>query len=140
MSSYVEHVSIGALGDSFYEYLLKTWLITDKQEKVSLEMYNQAMDAVMAKLLQNSTTGLAYFADLRYGKLEHKMGHLACFSAGMLALGAKENAHDATKAAYYLDIAKQIGNTCHESYVRTKTKIGPEVFWFTNQLDAQGLK
>lgn len=26
------HVSIGALGDSFYEYLIKSWLVTRKQD------------------------------------------------------------------------------------------------------------
>ncbi|OTF78215.1 hypothetical protein BLA29_014763 [Euroglyphus maynei] len=65
------------------------------------------------------------------------MGHLACFAAGMFALGAKENAHDERRAEHFLKLGADIAETCHESYIRTKTNIGPEVFWFTGQLDAQ---
>lgn len=101
-------------------------------------MYNQAADALVKHLLQNSTHGLAYFADKKYQRLEHKMGHLACFSAGMFALGAKENAHlDDKKNSYYLDLGAQLANTCHESYNRTKTGLGPETFWFSGELEAQ---
>ena len=37
------HTSVGALGDSFYEYLIKEWLQnrTDTQAK---EMYDEAID------------------------------------------------------------------------------------------------
>ena len=37
------HVSIGALGDSFYEYLLKSWLVTSKKDTEAHDMYMDAM-------------------------------------------------------------------------------------------------
>ena len=37
------HISIGALGDSFYEYLLKSWLMTSKKDTVARDMYFEAM-------------------------------------------------------------------------------------------------
>ncbi len=42
--SQIEHASIGALGDSFYEYLLKLWVYSDKKDDVALKMYMESMD------------------------------------------------------------------------------------------------
>lgn len=75
-----QHVSMGALGDSFYEYLLKSWLQSGKADIDSRDMYLDAMDAVERKLIQTSKSGLVYFAEMKYGRLEHKMDHLACFA------------------------------------------------------------
>ena len=38
-----EHVSLGALGDSFYEYLLKSWIMSGKTDHVARKMYDDAM-------------------------------------------------------------------------------------------------
>ena len=35
----IGHVSLGALGDSFYEYLLKSWIGTSKKDVEAKEMY-----------------------------------------------------------------------------------------------------
>lgn len=78
-----QHISMGALGDSFYEYLLKSWLQSSKTNDEAREMYVDAMDAAVAKLIQKSNGGLTYFAEMKFGRLEHKMDHLACFT-GML--------------------------------------------------------
>uniref|UniRef100_A0A834VBH7 alpha-1,2-Mannosidase n=1 Tax=Sarcoptes scabiei TaxID=52283 RepID=A0A834VBH7_SARSC len=135
-----KHISVGALGDSFYEYLLKYWLMSNKHDTTSLRMYNEAVEAIDKRLVQKSPGNLVYLADLRYERIEHKMGHLACFAAGMFALGAKEQAHNQERAEHFLQLGTEIANTCHESYVRTKTKIGPENFWFTGTLEAEAGK
>lgn len=49
--------------------------------------------------------------------MDHKMGHLACFSGGMIGLGA-EHALEEQKQ-HYLDLAGEITHTCHESYIRS---------------------
>ena len=38
-----EHTSIGALGDSFYEYLLKGYLQSNKTDTEALKMYQDAV-------------------------------------------------------------------------------------------------
>lgn len=38
-----DHVSIGGLGDSFYEYLLKAWLMSDKTDEEARKMYYDAV-------------------------------------------------------------------------------------------------
>ncbi|KAK5971742.1 alpha-1 2-Mannosidase [Trichostrongylus colubriformis] len=46
--------SIGALGDSFYEYLLKHWLITDKTDERTKKEYDAAVFAMEKKMLYKS--------------------------------------------------------------------------------------
>ena len=40
----------------------------------------------------------------------------------------------------WMKIASGITNTCHESYDRTDTKLGPEAFRFSNAMEARALK
>lgn len=36
-------MSVGGLGDSFYEYLLKAWLMSDKTDEEGKKMYYDAL-------------------------------------------------------------------------------------------------
>lgn len=38
-----DHVSVGGLGDSYYEYLLKAWLMSDKTDEEGKKMYYDAL-------------------------------------------------------------------------------------------------
>lgn len=40
----LDHVSIGGLGDSFYEYLIKSFLMSDKTDDDAKKMYYDAME------------------------------------------------------------------------------------------------
>uniref|UniRef100_A0A8C5ZMU4 alpha-1,2-Mannosidase n=1 Tax=Marmota marmota marmota TaxID=9994 RepID=A0A8C5ZMU4_MARMA len=129
------HVSIGGLGDSFYEYLIKSWLMSAKTDTEAKVMYYEALEAIEMYLLNVSPGGLTYIAEWRGGILDHKMGHLACFSGGMIALGAEDAKEE--KRAHYQELAAQITRTCHESYARSDTKLGPEAFWFNSNKEAE---
>ena len=54
-------MSIGALGDSFYEYLLKSWLVTSKKDTEAYDMYMDAMQVTLVDgavgLVVGSTDG-----------------------------------------------------------------------------------
>ncbi|CAH1975273.1 unnamed protein product [Acanthoscelides obtectus] len=132
------HMSMGALGDSFYEYLLKVWLQTNKEDNEARQMFDDAMQAVFQHMLRTSPSGLSYFAELKFDRLEHKMDHLSCFSGGLLGLASKTLKNDQSQR--YMDVAKQITNTCHESYDRSNTKLGPEAFRFTEGAEARAMK
>ncbi|XP_033230510.1 mannosyl-oligosaccharide 1,2-alpha-mannosidase IA-like [Belonocnema kinseyi] len=132
------HMSLGGLGDSFYEYLLKAWIQSGKEDMEAREMYDDAMSAVVQHMIVKSPGGLLYLSDLKYERLEHKMGHLACFAGGMFALGAKSQENDVSN--HYMDIAAGLTNTCHESYDRSVTKLGPEAFHFIEGNEARSLK
>ncbi|KAI6202446.1 Alpha-1,2-Mannosidase [Aphelenchoides besseyi] len=135
-----KHVSVGALGDSFYEYLLKTWIMSGRKDEQAKRMYDEAMVAIEKNLLFHShNDNLWYFADLKGNRVEHKMDHLACFIAGMFALQSK-NEWDPEKAAHSLKLGREIGKTCHESYIRTSTGLGPEAFRFTNEVEAKAVR
>ena len=138
MFVFIEHISIGALGDSFYEYLIKQWIQSGGRDTEARKMYNEAAKAIEDNLVQRSKSGLVYLAEMKYDKLEHKMDHLACFSGGMFAMGAQ--GLDERRKKHYLDLGAQITNTCHESYIRTATKIGPESFRFTDSIEALAVR
>ena len=60
------------------------------------------------------------------------------YIGGMYGLAAhRENDEN---SARWMDIAAGITNTCHESYDRTDTKLGPEAFRFSNAIEARALK
>ena len=148
--------TMGALGDSFYEYLLKSYVQSAHRDPVALRMYREAMAAVeRAGMLVTSRTGLLYFADWIYGKTNNKMQHLTCFSGGMYALGAHHLAMDLKRRkeaeasahaanftaeehliAHHMALAVNITETCFQSYNRTPTKLGPESFFFDDEDDA----
>ncbi len=50
-----DHASVGALGDSFYEYLLKTWIYSGKTDELSLKMYLDSMDVSGNFFLSSAT-------------------------------------------------------------------------------------
>ncbi|XP_063299550.1 mannosyl-oligosaccharide 1,2-alpha-mannosidase IA [Pelobates fuscus] len=128
------HVSVGGLGDSFYEYLLKAWLMSSKTDEEAKKMYYDAVQAIETHLIRKSSSGLTYIAEWKGGLLEHKMGHLTCFAGGMFALGADSAPED--KTGHHMELAAEIARTCHESYDRTTTKLGPEAFRFDGGVEA----
>lgn len=44
--SVTDHTSMGGLGDSFYEYLLKAWLMSDKMDTEARKMYDDAIEVI----------------------------------------------------------------------------------------------
>jgi mannosyl-oligosaccharide alpha-1,2-mannosidase len=128
----MKHASIGALGDSFYEYLLKLWLYENKSNEKTIETYLASIDAVRNKMVDVSMGDkLTYIGEIKSGRLDKKMDHLACFSGGLFALTSiSVDSLDENTRKIYLDLAKNITNTCHESYIRTSSRIGPESFHF----------
>uniref|UniRef100_A0A8C7UPD7 alpha-1,2-Mannosidase n=1 Tax=Oncorhynchus mykiss TaxID=8022 RepID=A0A8C7UPD7_ONCMY len=128
------HVSVGGLGDSFYEYLLKAWLMSDKTDEEGKKLYYEALQAIETSLIRKSSGGLTYIAEWKGGLLEHKMGHLTCFAGGMIALGADGAPED--KTGHQMEQASEIARTCHESYARTTLKLGPEAFRFDGGVEA----
>ncbi|KAJ1915870.1 Endoplasmic reticulum mannosyl-oligosaccharide 1,2-alpha-mannosidase [Mycoemilia scoparia] len=127
--------SFGAMGDSYYEYLLKYYLMTGKTETKYRDMYIKAIEAVNANILRNSlgTKPLLYIGQLS-GKDDHKFEgifqHLTCFAPGLYALGAKELERPGD-----LEIAISLMDTCYQLYMRTNTGLSPEAVLFAKSED-----
>lgn len=73
-------MSLGALGDSFYEYLLKEYIRSGQTDIEARDMYVDAMSGIMQHMIVTSSNGLIYTSDMKFDRLEHKMDHLACFA------------------------------------------------------------
>jgi len=133
------HVSLGALGDSFYEYLIKSWLMSGKKDTMARQMYDDAMQAIDGALVRKSNGGFTYLGVHNYGVVEKKMEHLACFAGGMYAIGA-EGAPSEELKKKYINLGAEIARTCRESYRITATGIGPESFRFEGPHEAKALR
>ncbi|CAD7090546.1 unnamed protein product [Hermetia illucens] len=125
-----QHMSLGALGDSFYEYLLKAWIQSGQTDIEARELFEDAMVAIIDKMIRTSPGGLTYVSDMKFDRLEHKMDHLACFAGGLFSLGAHTKQNE--NSDKFMEIGKGITNTCHESYIRARTHLGPEAFRFSD--------
>ncbi|GKY90786.1 hypothetical protein MPSEU_000051400 [Mayamaea pseudoterrestris] len=135
-----DKVTFGAMGDSFYEYMLKIWIQGGRVEPMYRDMYDLAIDSMHKQLLQYSTpSNLAYIADRNYGKLDHKMDHLVCFMGGALALGAYLDPRgiESERAQRDLTTAKALTYTCYQMYARMNTGIAPEYVQFYEHKDFQ---
>ena len=137
-------MAVGALGDSFYEYLLKMWIYRGGRNNPGVrvdehgrKVFDDAMAAIQEALVQTTPKSqLMYIAERKSGRLLHKMGHLACFIGGLYGLAAKGAPVDSIGEAKYLENARGIANTCHEGYIRVPTGIGPEMMEFSGAQEA----
>lgn len=81
-------VTLGARGDSYYEYLLKAWLQSGRRDDQLRIMYTEALHGIRSRLFKRSAgNGLLYVAELDGGTVKDKMDHLVCFLPGLMALG-----------------------------------------------------
>jgi len=115
------HVTFGALGDSFYEYLIKVWVQGGKTEGMYRKMFDESMNGMTELLLQESSPSkLQFVADWNGNSVVNKMDHLVCFVPGMLALGAyyAEGTQAAGNVQRDLLNAKRVMYTCWQMYER----------------------
>lgn len=123
---FLGHASMGAMSDSFYEYLLKVWLYKSKRDPQVLKMYLDAMEAIKNKLVRKSKSGLVYLSNYpSYDNSVKSMDHLACFAGGMFALTAMQVPMTQAQRREYEILAEEITKTCRLSYTNTITKLGP---------------
>lgn len=138
-------IRLGSRGDSYYEYLLKQYLQTNRTEAVYRDMYDQAMAALHKHLVfQTPLSGLTYIAELeptRSAKINAKwrtspkQDHLVCFLGGSLLLGVTEgrslNPRAISSLAAKKDwrVGEELTRTCMDTH-KTKTGLSPEIAVF----------
>ncbi|KAI9468356.1 hypothetical protein H4R22_002063 [Coemansia sp. RSA 1290] len=116
--------SVGAAADSFYEYLLKQYVL-EKDPKYR-KRYETAVDFIHERLVGQTSSGLTFIGRMsKDGRLIREQEHLACFYPGLLALGAQvlDRPQD-------LVTAEKLAETCFITYNMTETKLGPERVYF----------
>lgn len=123
-------ITMGAHGDSFYEYLLKQYLQTSQTELKFLERWNLAMQEMMVRLVRRSSDGYLYVAKEEDGQLVHEFDHLSCFIAGMLMQGMHELPAGEVPA-WYMEVAAELTWTCRSMY-DTESGLAPEILDFSS--------
>lgn len=144
------YIMIGARTDSYYEYLLKNWIMTGRSDTLLLDNYVASMQAIRQRLLRRTapqsgdSRGLLYVTEIMNGKAKAKMDHLVCFLPGVLALGdmygistslpKPDNASRENDHLWESDlaIAKDLEKTCYELYRLSPSGLAPEIVHFLN--------
>ncbi|KAE9336694.1 Endoplasmic reticulum mannosyl-oligosaccharide 1,2-alpha-mannosidase [Phytophthora rubi] len=130
-------ISVGALGDSYYEYLLKQWLLSGKKDDQMSDMYVTAVAGIQAQLVGYSyPSNYAFIGKLLVtGELDPAMEHLTCFVPGMLALGYLHG-----MPTSHLDLAKELTETCVQMYLHSASHLSPEITQFVTEVDPEGIQ
>lgn len=136
-------IRLGSRGDSYYEYLIKQYLQTQKQEPIYLDMWNEALAGVKKHLITYSKdsnfTVLAERPSGIDGKISPKMDHLVCFMPGTIALAATGgiSVAEAKKLPTWgkqqeedMELARELMKTCVGMYKVTATGLAPEIAHF----------
>ncbi|MED6216516.1 Mannosyl-oligosaccharide 1 2-alpha-mannosidase mns2 [Stylosanthes scabra] len=123
-------VTFGAMGDSFYEYLLKAWIQGNKTEAVKYyrEMWETSMQGLQSMIRRSNPSSFAYISEKLGDTVYDKMDELACFVPGMLALGA--SGYDTEEADKIMTLAEELARTCYNFYQSTETKLAGENYYF----------
>ncbi|CCF58580.1 hypothetical protein KAFR_0E04290 [Kazachstania africana CBS 2517] len=138
---FTSNIRLGSRGDSFYEYLLKQYLLT--HEPLYYQLYRQSMEGVKKHLVHysypNKWLYIAEKPNGLTGRISPKMDHLVCFMGGLLAMGATEGLHisEARKQTWWdsvreedWQIAKDLTHTCYQMYHQLPSGLSPEIVVF----------
>lgn len=136
-------IRFGSRGDSFYEYLLKQYLLT--HETLYYDLYRKSMQGMKKHLLRHSKpSSFSYIGERERGLkggFSSKMDHLVCFMGGLLASGATDGLpfHEARNRPFFSfsperksdwALAKELTYTCYQMYNQTPSGLAPEIVVF----------
>ncbi|XP_009764246.1 mannosyl-oligosaccharide 1,2-alpha-mannosidase MNS1 isoform X1 [Nicotiana sylvestris] len=125
-------ITFGAMGDSFYEYLLKAWIQGNKTAAVGhyRKMWETSMKGLLSLVRRTTPSSFAYIGEKIGSSLNDKMDELACFAPGMLALGSSGYGPDESQK--FLSLAEELAWTCYNFYQSTPTKLAGENYFFND--------
>ncbi|KAK7329734.1 hypothetical protein VNO77_23911 [Canavalia gladiata] len=130
-------ITFGAMGDSFYEYLLKAWIQGNKTEVVTFyrEMWEKSMKGLQSLIRKSTPSSFSYIPEKLGNSLFDKMDELACFAPGMLALGS--SGYGSEEADKFMSLAEELAWTCYNFYQSTPTKLAGENYYFREGEDME---
>jgi mannosyl-oligosaccharide alpha-1,2-mannosidase len=111
--------------DSFYEYLIKMYIYDPARYGALKDRWIVAADSTIQYLTSHpsSRPDLTFVASFDGPTIQKKSQHLACFDGGNFILAGQ-----VLGVEKYVKYGLQLVAGCHETYTRTKTRIGPEQF------------
>ncbi|KAJ3156081.1 hypothetical protein HK101_001513 [Irineochytrium annulatum] len=145
-------IRLGSRGDSYYEYLAKQYLLTNRTQPGHLRMYREAISGVKQHLLMRSRPShLLYIRELPAGVTgghSDKMDHLVCFLPGTMALAAtsgrrvrtrEDRAKLTSEQRADLFIAEELARGCYEMYHQSPAGLAPEISFFKEAAEGRGM-
>ncbi|KAK3329333.1 family 47 glycosyl hydrolase [Apodospora peruviana] len=137
------NVRLGSRGDSYYEYLIKQYLQTNKKEPVYQEMWREALQGVRKHLITyTEPSQFTIIGERPNGlnqELSPKMDHLVCFMPGSIALAATGGLteQEARKLPTWtkqdeadMQLARELMQTCWGMYKYMATGLAAEITYF----------
>jgi len=142
-------ITLGARGDSYYEYLLKQWVQTGKSQDYLKMDFLESMQGVSQRLVKRTLPNrLVFVGELITSRtFKPKMDELVCFLPGTLALAAhhgltssdplppiKEGDDDviAKNSNMLMQLAEELAYTCYLTFARQPTFLAPEITHFNH--------
>eukprot|EP00756_Hemistasia_phaeocysticola_P041265 Hpha_TRINITY_DN16906_c1_g14::TRINITY_DN16906_c1_g14_i1::g.55276::m.55276/K01230/MAN1; mannosyl-oligosaccharide alpha-1,2-mannosidase len=124
-------ISVTAHGDSYYEYLLKQYLLTGGKELRYKQYWEKAANALLRHVvvrypeagITTINEGFRNGANIKAGT---DMDHLACFAGGMFALGSL-HLQDSSSKKEYFEAGRNITHACRAIYSAMPGGIAPEI-------------
>ncbi|KAL8235231.1 hypothetical protein R6Q59_021331 [Mikania micrantha] len=128
-------ITFGAMGDSFYEYLLKVWIQGNKTAEVKhyRVMWETSMKGLLSLVRKTAPSSFTYISEKIGNSLIDKMDELACFAPGMIALGS--SGYGPEDSRKFLNLAEELAWTCYNFYQSTPTKLAGENYFFHSGQD-----
>ncbi|KAH6646483.1 family 47 glycosyl hydrolase [Truncatella angustata] len=137
------NIRLGSRGDSYYEYLIKQYLQTEKAEPIYLDMWKDTMKGIRQHLITyTEPSGYTIIGERPSGlngNLSPKMDHLVCFMPGTIALAATGGLTEAeakklptwTKQDEAdMKLARELMQTCWGMYKWMATGLAAEITYF----------
>ncbi|VDL94807.1 unnamed protein product [Schistocephalus solidus] len=123
----ISHSTLGGLSDSFYEYLLKEWIRSGKNDTEARQLYDLSFFIAShfrsLLLMLHTYPGMSsiYFS-------QHFLSFSPVFSnpGGMFALGSQNN-----QSSEWFQRGARVTETCYKAYTSTDTHLGPEKMVFS---------
>ncbi|KAL2154847.1 hypothetical protein VTH82DRAFT_3523 [Thermothelomyces myriococcoides] len=138
-----ENIRLGSRGDSYYEYLIKQYLQTNKQEPIYQEMWREALQGIRKHLVTYTEPSRFTIVGERPSGLDKdlspKMDHLVCFLPGTIALAVTGGLteQEARKLPTWseqdeadMQLARELMHTCWGMYKFMATGLAAEITYF----------
>ena len=130
--------TLGNSADSYYEYVVKLYLLTDKAEPHHRERAVTMLKGIVGKLARFSKdrTRVGLFA-MNGHQVTYKMDELACYAGGMYALAALEyDGLTESEKTLFTEVAEGVAEQCAQLFFATESGLAMEQTVF--DVDAKG--
>ncbi|KAG0750042.1 hypothetical protein G6F57_007316 [Rhizopus arrhizus] len=130
-------VNLGGGGDSFYEYLIKNYLLQGKKDESLLTTWQDSVESIEEYLLSPTAQdpSIQFVAMMTDSSIYYSSQELICFWPGNILLGATQ-IEDEDKREKYIKFADIFFKSCMETWLKTSTGIAPESWVWTPEDDS----